>query len=72
MLKAYVTSEVLGIFCVTKKWVVANGIDDEAALRRQNKNPDEYMSQTVHVVCLYPPSPLSQLMFNISTNVHVC
>ncbi|KZV15522.1 hypothetical protein F511_42215 [Dorcoceras hygrometricum] len=35
---------------IKKKWVVANGIDDEAALRRQNKNPDEYMSQTVHVV----------------------
>ncbi|XP_075506378.1 uncharacterized protein LOC142543175 isoform X3 [Primulina tabacum] len=35
---------------IRKKWVVTNGIDDEAALRRQNKNPDEYMSQTVHVV----------------------
>lgn len=35
---------------IKKKWIVPNGIDDQAALRRQNKNPDEYMSQTVHMV----------------------
>ncbi|KAL0348078.1 UNVERIFIED_CONTAM: Ribosomal RNA small subunit methyltransferase NEP1 [Sesamum angustifolium] len=34
---------------IKKKWVVANGIDDEEALLRQNKNPNDYMSQIAHV-----------------------
>ncbi|KAL0342771.1 UNVERIFIED_CONTAM: Ribosomal RNA small subunit methyltransferase NEP1 [Sesamum calycinum] len=33
---------------IKKKWVVANCYDDEAALRRQNKNPQDYRSEIVH------------------------
>ncbi|KAK4394591.1 Ribosomal RNA small subunit methyltransferase NEP1 [Sesamum angolense] len=33
---------------IKKKWVVANCFDDEAALRRQNKNPQDYRSEIVH------------------------
>ncbi|KAL2240170.1 UNVERIFIED_CONTAM: hypothetical protein Sindi_0658200 [Sesamum indicum] len=34
---------------IKKRWVVANGIDDEEALLRKNKNPNGYMSQIAHV-----------------------
>ncbi|KAL0318362.1 UNVERIFIED_CONTAM: hypothetical protein Sangu_1992400 [Sesamum angustifolium] len=35
---------------IKKKWVVANCYDDEAALRRQNKDPQDYRSEIVHEI----------------------